>query len=102
MHLLAADPRWHRPRRRGLDAALCAADVSKTVGAPIDGVITENDDAFVGVVNAVRKGEYDEIMISLLADPDSRWMLEDLPGRAESLGIPITIVRPSLVHTSTT
>ena len=71
--------------------------LSKTVGAPIDGVVAESDDAFVGVVDTVREGEYDEIMISLLPDPDSRWMLEDLPGRAESLGIPITIVRPDTV-----
>src|SRR6476469_9817127 len=71
--------------------------LSKTVGAPIDGAIVESDDAVVGVVNTVRTGEYDEIMISLLPDPDSRWMLEDLPGRAESLGIPITIVRPDTI-----
>ena len=45
----------------------------------------------------MRAGEYDEMMISLLPDPDSRWMLEDLPGRAESLGIPVTIVRPDTI-----
>lgn len=71
--------------------------LSKTVGAPIDGVIAESEDAFVGVVDTVRRGDYDEIMISLLPDPDSRWMIEDLPGRAESLGIPITIVRADTV-----
>jgi len=68
--------------------------LSKTVGAPIDGIVAEGDDAFAGVMQAVRAGEYDEIIISLLPDPDSRWVLEDLPGRAESLGVPITIVQP--------
>jgi hypothetical protein len=71
--------------------------LSEVVGARVDGVVAERDDAFVGVVDTVRKGEYDEIMISLLDDQNSRWMLEDLPGRAESLGIPITVVRPERV-----
>jgi hypothetical protein len=71
--------------------------LSKTIGSPIDGVVAEGDDAFAGVVDAVRAGESDEIMISLLPDPDSRWMLDDLPGRAESLGIPITVVRPDTI-----
>jgi hypothetical protein len=68
--------------------------LSDAVGAPIDGVVAEADDAFVGVVDTVRKGDYDEIMLSLLADPDSRWMADDLPGRTESLGIPITVIQP--------
>ena len=67
--------------------------LSQTVGAPIDGVVAESEDAFVGVVDTVRKGDFDEIMLSMLADPDSRWMAEDLPGRTESLGIPITVIR---------
>jgi hypothetical protein len=71
--------------------------LSKTLGAPVDGVVAEGDDAFLGVVDTVRKGDYDEIMISLLPDPASRWMVDDLPGRAESLGIPITVVRPDTV-----
>jgi hypothetical protein len=68
--------------------------LSDAVGAPIDGVVAEADDAFVGVVDTVRKGDYDEIMLSLLAGADSRWMVDDLPGRTESLGIPITVIQP--------
>jgi hypothetical protein len=71
--------------------------LSKAIGAPIDGVVADGDDAFLGVVDRVQQGEYDEIMISLLAESASRWMAEDLPGRAESLGVPITIVRPDTV-----
>ena len=71
--------------------------LSQAVGAPIDGVVTESEDAFVGVVDTVRKGEFDEIMLSMLADPDSRWMADDLPGRTESLGIPITVIRADSV-----
>jgi hypothetical protein len=70
--------------------------LSREVGAPIAGVVADRDDAFVGVVDTVHNGEYDEIMISLLPDPSSRWMVEDLPRRAESLGIPVTIVRPDV------
>jgi hypothetical protein len=71
--------------------------LAKTVGAPIDGVVAEGEDAFLGVVNTVRGGDYDEIMISLLPGAASQWLHEDLPGRAESLGIPITIVQPDPV-----
>ena len=72
--------------------------LSKAVHAPIDGIVAEGDDAFAGIMQAVRVGEYDEIMISLLPDPDSRWVLEDLTGRAESLGVPITVVQPEGAH----
>jgi hypothetical protein len=68
--------------------------LSDTVGAPIDGLVADADDAFVGVVDTVNKGDYDEIMLSLLADGDSSWMADDLPGRTESLGIPITVIQP--------
>lgn len=71
--------------------------LSQAVGAPIDGVVTEGEDPFVGVVDTVRKGEFDEIMLSMLADPDSRWLADDLPGRTESLGIPITVIRADSV-----
>jgi hypothetical protein len=73
--------------------------LSQTAGAPIEAVVIEGDDAFAGVVDAVRSGAYDEIMISLLSDSDSRWALEDLPGRAEALGIPVTVVRADAVST---
>jgi ABC-type sugar transport system substrate-binding protein len=73
--------------------------LSRTAGVPIDAVVAESDDAFMGVVDTVRAGRYDEIMISLLSDSDSRWALEDLPGRAEALGIPVTVVRADAVST---
>ena len=67
--------------------------LSKAVHAPVEGIVAEGDDAFAGVERAVRDGEYDEIIISLLPDPDSRWVVDDLHGRAESLGVPITVVQ---------
>jgi hypothetical protein len=74
--------------------------LSKAVHAPVEGIVAEGDDAFAGVAQVVRDGEYDEIIISLLPDPDSRWVLEDVHGRAESLGVPITIVQPEPAHVS--
>jgi hypothetical protein len=74
--------------------------LSKAVDTPIDGIVAEGDDAFAGVEQVVRDGEYDEIIISLLPDPDSRWVLEDLHGRAESLGVPITVVQSESAHAS--
>ena len=74
--------------------------LSKAVRAPIEGIVAEGEDAFAGVAQAVRDGEYDEIMLSLLPDPDSRWILEDLRGRAQSLGVPITVVQAEQARAS--
>jgi hypothetical protein len=74
--------------------------LSKTVGVPIEGIVAEGHDAFAGIAQAVRDGAYDEIMLSLLPDPDSPWMLEDIRGRAESLGVPITVVQAKPDHAS--
>jgi hypothetical protein len=74
--------------------------LSKAVGAPVEGIVAEGEDAYAGVAQVVRDGEYDEIIISLLAGPDSRWVSEDLHGRAESLGVPITIVQAEPAHAS--
>ncbi len=72
--------------------------LSRAVGAPIEGIVAEGDDAFAGVMQAMRTGDYDEIMISLLPEANSRWVLEDLPARAASLGIPIAVVQPEAAH----
>jgi hypothetical protein len=74
--------------------------LSKSVGAQIDGIVAEGDDAFAGVEHVVREGDYDEIIISLLPDAISRWVDEDVRGRAQALGVPITVVQTEATHAS--
>lgn len=66
--------------------------LSKAVGLEVDGIVAEGDDAYTGVAAALRGADYDEIVMSTLPPPGSRWLAEDLPARVEALGIPVTVV----------
>ncbi|HEX6049842.1 MAG TPA: hypothetical protein VFZ21_11265 [Gemmatimonadaceae bacterium] len=72
--------------------------LSRSVGTPIEAISADGDDAFTGIMDAVRDGDYDEILISLLPDGRSQWLREDLPRRAEALGVPVTVVQPERAH----
>lgn len=50
------------------------------------------------VEDAVRGGDYDEVIISTLDTRVSRWMKLDLLSRARSLGLPVTHVEPEAVE----
>jgi len=73
--------------------------LSKTIGAPVDGIVAEGEDAYAGIAAALRVAEYDEIMLSILSGPGSGWLHEDLPARVEALGIPLTVVMADAVTT---
>jgi len=66
--------------------------LSKAVGAPVSGIVAEGDDAYAGVAAALRTAHYDEIVMSTLPEPGSRWLADDLPARVEALGVPVTVV----------
>jgi hypothetical protein len=66
--------------------------LSKAVGVPVDGILAEGDDAYSGVAVALRGANFDEILMSTLPEPGSRWLREDLPARVEALGTPVTVV----------
>ena len=73
--------------------------LSKTIGAPVDGIVAEGEDAYAGIAAALRVADYDEIMLSILSGPGSGWLHEDLPARVEALGIALTVVMADAVTT---
>ena len=73
--------------------------LSKTIGMPVDGIVSEGDDAYTGIAAALGVAEYDEIMLSILTGPGSGWVHEELPARVQTLGIPLTVVVADAVTT---
>ena len=76
-----------------LDTALPL--LGRAASAPVEGLIG-GPEPFASVQNAVRDGNFDEIIISTLSTKTSKWLRRDLVRKVEGLGLPVTAVQPRL------
>ena len=75
--------------RDRLDGAL---ERFRAIGADVDGEVGDGS-PMLAIADAMRDGEFDEIILSTLPPGVSRWLRQDLPHRVErSFGLPVTHV----------
>ena len=65
----------------------------RAAGGPVEGLVG-GADPFMSVQDAVRDGNFDEIIISTLSKKTSKWLRRDLVRKVEGLGLPVTAVQP--------
>jgi hypothetical protein len=96
--LLVPDAKDGENANRTLKAALPA--MRRAAGGPVKGLVG-GPDPFEAVQDAVREGDFDEIIVSTLPRRASRWLRRDLISRVEGLGLPVTPVVPKVVRDPT-
>jgi hypothetical protein len=65
--------------------------LQRAAGGPVDGIVGGSD-PFMSVADAVRGGQFDEIVVSTLPKKTSKWLRRDLVRKIEGLGLPVTVV----------
>src|SRR4051794_20065157 len=65
----------------------------RAAGGPVEGLVG-GADPFTSVQDAVRDGNFDEIIVSTLSKKTSKWLRRDLVRKVEGLGLPVTAVLP--------
>jgi hypothetical protein len=67
--------------------------LSRAARGPVEPIVG-GEDPFTSVQDAVRDGNYDEIIISTLSKKSSKWLRRDLVRKIEGLGLPVTTITP--------
>jgi hypothetical protein len=74
--------------------------MNRSARGNVEGLIGGSD-PFESVQDAVRQGNFDEIIISTLPRRVSKWLRRDLIRRVEGLGLPVTAIVPKAARMST-
>jgi len=74
--------------------------ISKAVGVPVDGIVSEGEDPYAGIAAALREDDFDEVLISTLPEGGSQWLRDELPARVRELGAQVTVVSAAPVAAS--
>jgi hypothetical protein len=72
--------------------ALALPLIEDATDCPVTGSVSTRHDPMDAIEEALRREHFDEIVLSTLPHPVSRWLHVDLPGRVAHLGLPVTTV----------
>jgi hypothetical protein len=102
-HLLVPNPHhpdWHHPGEfvhpdvtEGVQVlALALPLIEEAAGGHADGTVSPRHDPMDAIEETLHDEDYDEIILSTLPRPVSRWLHMDLPHRVAHLGLPLMTV----------
>ncbi len=85
------DPQDQDTEEAELTLALALPLLEEAAGAPVEGLVGDSE-PLAAISDAVNLHGYEEIIISTLPQPVSRWLKLDLPSKLAGLGLPVTTV----------
>jgi hypothetical protein len=68
--------------------------LSEAAGGPVDSIVGDPD-PMAAIHDAINLNSFDEVIISTLSGPLSRWLKLDLPSKVSGMGLPVTTVTPA-------
>jgi hypothetical protein len=65
--------------------------LERAAGGHVDGLVG-GPDPYEAIRDALRGGDYDDVIVSTLPRRVSQWLRRDLPRRVQNLGVPVSVV----------